>query len=52
MKAYLLTPQSEQDLEEIHDFIAEDNPSAALDFINFLEEKFLAITRDASNGKE
>ncbi len=51
MTSYLLTPQAVHDLEEIHDFIAADNPNAALRFIDLLEEKFEMISQTPSMGR-
>lgn len=33
------SPEARRDLQEIHDYIARDNPAAARGFIGFLEEK-------------
>ena len=44
MSQYILSPKAREDLIEIHDYIAKDNPTAALEYIDLLEEKckFLA----------
>ena len=39
----IFTKQAENDLEQIADFIALDNPIRALSFIKELEQKSLAI---------
>ena len=39
----IFTKQAENDLEQIADFIAQDNPVRALSFIKELEQKSLAI---------
>lgn len=46
-----LPPQALQDLEEIHDFIADDNSGAALRFINLLEKKCESLTRIPAMGR-
>jgi len=35
MSSFLLTLEAKKDLEEIYDFIAQDNPTIALSFINY-----------------
>ena len=39
----IFTKQAENDLEQIADFIAQDNPIRALSFIQEIEKKSLAI---------
>ncbi len=51
MAAYFLTPQALQDLEEIHDFIADDNSRAALRLINFIEKKCESIAKMPAIGR-
>ena len=51
MSSYLLTSQAVQDLNEIHDFIASDRPTAALDFITFLENKFKVLAGNPEIGR-
>jgi toxin ParE1/3/4 len=52
MSSYLLTLEAVQDLEEIHDFIAEDNPKIALSFINFIEGKCETLARSPEIGRK
>jgi toxin ParE1/3/4 len=51
MSSYSLTQQAADDLNEIHDFIATDNVTAALRFIDRLEEKFQAIAESPEIGR-
>lgn len=51
MSSYLLTPQAVQDLNEIHDFIASDHPTAALNLLNILEAKFKVLASDPEIGR-
>jgi toxin ParE1/3/4 len=39
MARFKLTPLSRSDLQEIHDFIAADNPQAATHYLRILKEK-------------
>lgn len=52
MSSFLLTHQAAKDLEEIHDFIAEDNPSAALGFVNSIEEKCQTLATSPEIGRK
>ena len=38
MHEYLFTRRAAEDLNQIHDFIAQDSPKTALSFIDLLEE--------------
>lgn len=51
MPAYFLTHQALEDLEEIHDFIADDNARAALRFINLLEKKCESLAKTPAMGR-
>lgn len=48
---YFLTPQAYHDLENIHDFIADDKPTRALVFINLIEKKCELLAKNPSIGK-
>lgn len=52
MSSYLLTFQAVKDLEEIHDFIAEDNPKIALSFINSIEGKCETLASSPEIGRK
>lgn len=52
MTSYFLTPQAAEDLDEIHDFIASDAPSAALRVINSFEEKFVMLAQSPEIGRK
>lgn len=51
MSSFLLTLKAKNDLEEIHNFIAEDNPSAALGFINVIQDKCQTIALSPEIGR-
>ena len=51
MTSFFLTPQAIQDLNEIHDFIAEDSLSMALRFINTLQEKCHLLAQSPAIGR-
>ena len=51
MAHYFLTPQALQDLEEIHDYIADDSAGAALRFINLLERKCKSLGLTPAMGR-
>lgn len=38
MKQYVFSPLARQDFREIHDYIAEQDPDTALDFVTRLEQ--------------
>ncbi len=42
---YLISPEAEADLEEIGDYIAQDNPHRAVTFIDEIRTKFEQISR-------
>ncbi len=44
-------PEAVSDLEEIHDFIAEDNPSKAKEFITFLRSKCQVLADSPFAGR-
>jgi toxin ParE1/3/4 len=48
---YRLSPQAEADLEEIGDYIAEDNPANARRFIERLTSKLKALGRHPMTGR-
>ena len=52
MNFYVLTPEAAKDLDEIHDYIAVDNPSAALHLIDALEEKCRVISQSPEMGRK
>jgi toxin ParE1/3/4 len=43
--AILVSPEAEADLEEIGDYIAQDNPHRAVTFIDEIRARFEAISR-------
>ncbi|MDO8519263.1 MAG: type II toxin-antitoxin system RelE/ParE family toxin [Deltaproteobacteria bacterium] len=49
---FLLTFEAVRDLDEIHDFIALDNPEAALRFVDLLEEKIQMLAGHPKAGRE
>lgn len=51
MSSFLLTLQAKNDLGEIHDFIAEDNPTAALGFINSIQDKCQTLALSPEIGR-
>jgi len=51
MISYFLTPQAVQDLDEIHDFINQNSPPAALRLIKLLEEKCQTIAQSPEIGR-
>jgi toxin ParE1/3/4 len=46
------TFQAADDLEETHDFIPEDSPQAAVDFISRLEEKCHILAKTPEMGRQ
>ena len=52
MNCCLFTIQANQDLNQIHDFIAQDKPKAALRFIDFIEEKCRVISQSPDMGRK
>ena len=51
MSSYSFTPRAFRDLEEIHDFVAEDSPKAALRLVNVLEKKCETLARSPGMGR-
>lgn len=51
MAAYFLTSQALQDLEEIYDFIADDNSKAALRLIKLFERNCKSIAKTPAIGR-
>ena len=51
MSSFLLTLEAKKDLEEIHDFIAQDNPNIALSFINSIQDKCQIISLSPEIGR-
>lgn len=51
MSRYRLTPEASRDLEGISDFIAHDNPVAALRVIDDIEEKCKALAQMPEMGR-
>jgi toxin ParE1/3/4 len=47
----LFRPEAVTDLEEIHDYIAEDNLKKAKDFIVFLRKKCLFLANNPFTGR-
>ena len=45
MKPVIFTPQAKQDLADIADYIAIDNPRRAVTFIEELEERCIALAK-------
>ncbi len=52
MSSFLLTLQAKKDLEEIHDFISQDNPTIALSFINSIQEKLQIVASSPEIGRK
>jgi toxin ParE1/3/4 len=52
MSSFLLTLEAKRDLEEIHDFIAQDNPTVALSFINWIQEKCHTVAASPEIGRK
>ena len=48
---YRLSPQARSELEAIGDYIAEDSPANAEQFIDRLTEKFVALGRNPRIGR-
>lgn len=51
MRRCFFTPEANQDLEEIHDFIAGDSPKRALDFIEHIEENVQLLAKSPEIGR-
>ena len=51
IKRYFLTTQASEDLEEIHNFIAEDSVKRALNFIDLIEDNIELIATNPGIGK-
>ncbi len=51
MASYILSPCVESQLEEIWNFIAEDNPEAAEKVITAIEETFQALAENPGLGR-
>ena len=52
MSSFLLTLEAKKDLEEIHDFIAQDNPKIALSFINSIQDKCQSVASSPEIGRK
>ncbi len=52
MSTFRLADAARRDLEDIWDYIAEDNPSAADSFIALLVDKFQLLAREPQIGRE
>ncbi len=52
MKRLTFTEQALQDFQDIHDYIAADNPAAALDFIGRLEERSRTLCKTPGIGRK
>ncbi len=52
MKRYRLTPEAEKDLDEISDFIAADDPVAAIRLLDSIEAKCRALAAMPGMGRE
>lgn len=52
MNSCFFTPQSIVDLDEIYDFIATDNSTAALRFIKLLEKKCQWLAKSPAIGRK
>ena len=52
MCKFRLADAAQRDLEDIWDYIAEDNPSAADSFIAMLVEKFQLLARESEIGRD
>lgn len=52
MSSFLLTLEAKKDLEEIHDFIAQDNPTIALSFINSIQGKCRTVASSPEIGRK
>ncbi len=51
MRRYRLTPVADKDLDEIADFIADDDPAAALRLIDRIEQKCQALAEMPGTGR-
>lgn len=51
MTRILKTPNAEKDLDDIWDYIAEDNPERAVRFLRMLEEKLKALASNPQIGR-
>jgi toxin ParE1/3/4 len=52
MSSFLLTLEAKKDLEEIHDYIAQDNPSMALSFIISIQDKCQSVASSPEIGRK
>src|SRR5579859_6175738 len=50
MKSFVLTPRAENDLNQIWDYIADDNIEAADRVLNALEAAFIKLTKTPGMG--
>jgi len=48
---YRLSPEAQEDIDAIWDYIAQDDPSAAERFIARLGEKFFMLTQQPRSGR-
>jgi toxin ParE1/3/4 len=51
MKRYRLTPEAEKDLDQISDYIANDNPQAALRLLGRIEERCQRLAEMPETGR-
>ncbi len=51
MKRYRLTPEAEKDLDEISDFIATDDPVAAIRLLDSIEANCRALAEMPGTGR-
>jgi len=51
MKRYRLTPKAEKDLDEISDFIAADDPAAAIRLLDSIEARCQALAEMPGTGR-
>lgn len=52
MRRIVVSPLATRDLESIHDYIARDNPDAALRLIDRLDERFSILKDHPAIGKK
>jgi toxin ParE1/3/4 len=51
MSRYRFTPQAQQDLNDIHDYLAQHNPAAAARLVDAIERRCQALANSPGMGR-
>jgi toxin ParE1/3/4 len=51
MNRYRFTPQAQQDLNDIYDYVAQHNPAAAVRLVDAIERRCQAVANSPGMGR-